>query len=60
MKIITIIAVSGFSVAAILTGLLVARPKTREEQEYEDQEQTEYLAKWQKEHPKKVRSTNRH
>lgn len=60
MNILTIIAVGGFSVTAILAGLLVARPKTQEEQDYEDREQTEYLAKWQKEHSKKARSTNRH
>ena len=60
MKIITAIAVSGFSLAAILAGLLVARPKTREEQEYEDQEQTEYLIQWRKEHPEKAQRINRH
>ena len=60
MKIITIIAIGGFSAVAILTGLLVARPKSQEERDYEDQEQTEYLIQWQKEHPKKSRATNRH
>lgn len=50
MKIITTIAAAWLSMSAFIIVMLNAHPKSQEEQDYEDQEQTEYVTKWQKEH----------
>jgi len=57
MKLITLAALLiGVPCSIITYAMMVASaPRTKEEQDYVDQEQTEYLEKWNAEHPKKKR-----